>query len=37
MENEDYSSLVQLVQRFINCLTDQDRNIRKTGLSSLTK
>jgi len=37
MENEDYSSLVQLMQRSINCLTDQDRNIRKTGLTTLTK
>jgi hypothetical protein len=37
MESEDYGSLVQVTQRSINCLLDQDRNIRKTGLSSLAK
>jgi len=37
MESEDYGTLLQLLQRSINCLTDQDRNIRKTGIVTLTK
>lgn len=33
---EQYHTLLQRVQRPINCLTDEDRNIRRNGLSSLT-
>lgn len=29
--------LLQSLQRSINCLTDQDRNIRKTGLTALLR
>lgn len=29
--------LLQSLQRSINCLTDQDRNIRKTGLMTLLR
>lgn len=37
MENEDFTLILQNLQRPINCLTDQDRNIRKNGLSTLLK
>jgi hypothetical protein len=37
MEGEDYTTLLQNLQRPINCLTDQDRNIRKGGLTTLSK
>lgn len=37
MDNEDFTLLIQNLQRPINCLTDQDRNIRKNGLSTLLK
>jgi hypothetical protein len=37
MEGEDYTTLLQNLQRPINCLTDQDRNIRKGGLTTLFK
>ena len=37
MEADDYASLLQTLQRPINCLTDQDRHIRKGGLTTLYK
>ena len=37
MDNEDFTLILQNLQRPINCLTDQDRNIRKNGLSTLRK
>lgn len=36
MQAEDPIPLLQNLQRPINCLTDQDRNIRKQGLAALS-
>jgi hypothetical protein len=36
MEQEEYQQIVQTLQRPINCLTDDDRNIRKNGLTSIS-
>jgi hypothetical protein len=35
MESEGYTDLLKVLQRPINCLTDQDRNIRRGGLTTL--
>jgi hypothetical protein len=33
----DYTAFLQNLQRPINCLTDQDRNIRRQGLETLRR
>ena len=37
MLNEDFTVIVQNLHRPINCLIDQDRNIRKSGLQTILK
>lgn len=33
----DFQKILQILQRPINCLADEDRNIRKSGLDSIKK
>lgn len=34
---EDFQQILQHLQRPINCLADDDRNIRKNGLDTIKK
>lgn len=37
METDKFQAALQILQRPINCLVDDDRNIRKEGLSTINK
>ncbi len=38
MESEQqFQQVMQTLQRHINCLTDEDRNIRRNGLSTIER
>lgn len=37
MDESEYQRVLQVLQRPINCLADEDRNIRKSGLDVIKK
>lgn len=37
MNSGDFQAILQHLQRPINCLADEDRNIRKSGLDTIKK
>ena len=37
MEGDQFQAVLQILQRPINCLVDEDRNIRKEGLNTINK